>query len=228
MKSELLQPQVATVGAVLGTRKISELAAEPCLFSCDMRAAEVQGGDITAGILEQVRQVCKPAMLAAYEAGLSEVIDVRVQRLMPGMYPSIPGWHCDAVPRADYWSQPDFARLNPASFHVTTLVDTYEGGHQFGLCPTVFLDNAIKFNYDETRPVWKQLHQQIEAAPQRTRYVRPGELLCFDSRSPHKATACRERGWRLFFRLSMYHRPPVVNKVQTVQQVYVLSEENGW
>lgn len=226
MKSQTLCPQFAHVGDVQGHRQISEIAEEPSLFSCSLEHAQIRGGEITREVLTQVLAVCKPAMVAAYEAGLHEVIDVRVQRLMVGMYPSIPGWHCDAVPRADYFSQPDFSRVPPQGFHVTCLVDTDTHGQ--GISNTAFLGERLDFTYDDTQPVWRQLHQQIEAAPRRVSYVKPGRLMCFDSFTPHKTSPTRKRGWRYFFRLSMYHNPPVANGVPAQSQVYLLSEENGW
>lgn len=221
-----LYPQFVQVGEVNPGRTIPELAAEPSLFSCSLEQANALGGEITQEVLAAVLRSCPIQMKLAYEAGLHEVIDVRVQRLMPGMFPSIPGWHCDFVPRSNYFAQPDFALLNSRSFHVTCLVDTDDTG--IGLANTVFLKDDIEFRFDAKSPVWRQLHQQIESGPHRIQYVKPGCVIRFDSRTPHKAAACVRRGWRYFFRMSMHHNPPIVNKVSSCQQVYVLSEENGW
>lgn len=226
LTNEELHPQFILHGDILGTRTIPELAAEPSLFSCSLEQADAMGGEITQDVLIAIRTHCGAEMRAAYAAGLHEVIDVRVQRLMPGMFPSIPGWHCDSVPRSHYFAQPDFALLNPASCHFTCLVDTDETA--IGIANTVFLNEPITFTFDNTQPVWRQLHQQIENGPHRVWYAKPGMVVQFSSRTPHKATACVRRGWRYFFRMSMYHNPPIVNKVPSCQQVYVLSEENGW
>src|SRR5690606_11438434 len=120
-------------------------------------------------------------MERAYEAGLSEVIDVRVQRLMPGMYPSIPGWHCDAVPRPNYFAQPDFSLINPHTFHVTCLVDT-STERQLPVASTEFLAENLKFKYNEKAPVWQQLHRQIEKQKwYESHAASPGVLYTFNS-----------------------------------------------
>jgi hypothetical protein len=205
---------------------LERLAAEPSLFSCSMEHAEQLGGELTKEILHLVKLRLRTRMKAAYAAGLTEIIDVRVQRLMPRMFPSIPGWHCDAVPRANYFSQPEFERVNPHSFHTTMILDSNLDGHE--VSNTSYLQESIDFVYDEKLPVWKQLHDQIEDTFHRVFCWKPGELITFDSFTPHKAKPCLNRGWRLFFRMSMYHNPPVANKVQNAQQVYILSEANGW
>jgi hypothetical protein len=227
MKTVILSPNRA-VGDCLPNRgkySVAELASEPSLFSCSMEHAEVKGGDIVRDILYRIRHAYRGAIEKAYAAGLYEIIDVRVQRLMPGMFPSIPGWHCDSVPRPNYFAQPDFSLLKPESFHITCIADT-EGGN--GIGNTVFLDEEIEFKFNEFKPVWQQLHHQIEMVPRRIRPIQSGQFVKFSSLDPHKAIACHTRGWRLFFRMSMYHNPPVTNGVPSQQQVYILSEANGW
>ncbi len=219
-----IRPFIAPYVGVEGHREIAELAAEPSLFRCSMEHAEAMGGPITKEILAEVRAQFKADMHSAYAAGLTEVIDVRVQRLMPGMYPSIPGWHCDAVPRKHYHAQPDFSLINPNTFHITCIVDT----DPHGVSDTEYLGQDFMWEYDDGEPIWKQLHQYIERAGHTGRAMRAGDLIKFNSMTPHRARPCHRRGWRLFFRMSMYHNPPVANGVPNAQQVYILSEENGW
>lgn len=181
------------------------------------------GGPLVQSILNCIN-LSQQDFVAAFEESLTPVIDVRVQRLMPGMYPSIPGWHCDSVPRATYTSQPDFKLLHPHSFHLTCLLSTSEN-----VSNTEFLDEEISVEFDEDSAIWRQLHIAIEnAGPLKKVVAAPGRVYKFDSLTPHRTMPCVERGWRLFFRLSMYHNPPIVNKVPAAQQVYLLSEENGW
>lgn len=227
IKTVLLDPNILSTGYVNGQRTTGELAAEPSLFSCSMEHAEAKGGDITQEILHQIKLLHKKDMALAFAAGLHEVIDVRVQRLMPGMYPSIPGWHCDSVPRANYFAQPDFSLVNPASFHITCIVDTSRGPEDY-VSNTEFCHKKINFNYDDAFPVWKQLHDQLVREGVRGPTYSQGQLLKFSSLTPHRAQATATRGWRMFFRMSMYVNPPVVNGVPSQQQVYVLSEANGW
>lgn len=205
---------------------ISALAAEPSLFSATVEFALQSGGPVTRKIVEHLKD--KPAVIRAIDAGLHPVIDVRVQRLMPGMYPSIPGWHCDAVPRGDYHAQPDFSKIHPDAVHFTTLVSTAEDG----VSATEFLGTPIEVEFEDHLPVWQQLHRHIEARKDAEQHViwraRNGEVFQFETLVPHRTTPTTTRGWRLFFRMSLYHNPPLMNGVPSQQQVYLLSEDNGW
>jgi hypothetical protein len=94
------------------------LLAEPCLFSNSEEGVLANGGPFAKAGLEHIQGAFIQDIYNAKQEGLSAVIDVRVQRLMPGMFPSIPGWHCDAVPRNNYQGQPHFDAINPFAFHV--------------------------------------------------------------------------------------------------------------
>ena len=88
------------------TISLTELAQEPSLFSCSPEGVGQLGGTLSKKCLSFVEKAYEASILHAKAEGLSAIIDVRVQRLMPGMFPSIPGWHCDAVPRCSYHGQP--------------------------------------------------------------------------------------------------------------------------
>lgn len=232
-KTVTLKPKLRTATRFSGwdTLSIPAIANEPCLFSSTPEKAREKGGPLVREILDTIGDRCKKEIYDARQAGLHPIVDVRVQRLMPGMYPSIPGWHCDAVPRPYYHAQPQFDLINPASFHVTVLASTDPA-----VSNTRFLCNApIDFTFNCHQPVWKQLHEQLQeqidqgTIPSRNLgTIQPGELVVFDSYTPHKAMPTLKRGWRLFFRYSMYHNPPIENGIPNVQQVYVLSQSNGW
>tara|TARA_R110000782_G_scaffold184388_2_gene274756 strand:+ start:115893 stop:116591 length:699 start_codon:yes stop_codon:yes gene_type:complete len=164
--------------------------------------------------------------------GYSLVVDARVQRMMPGMFPSIPGWHCDAVPRADYHSQPDLSRINPNARHFITTLSTVDGG----VSNTLYMKKPLTVDFHHSEPVWQQAHRacvKVKSDPYNfSSHFRPGldgEMMIIGADTLHTAQACRERGWRLFFRMSMMHTKPInEGKFVDQQQVYILSEENGW
>jgi hypothetical protein len=58
--------------------------------------------------------------------------------------------------------------------------------------------------------------------------VKDGVLARFTCKTLHRASPCHKRGWRMFFRFSMLPRPDIKNEIPKQQQVYQLSEENGW
>lgn len=212
------------VPGLTGPLPLRTLAAEKSLFSCDWIFARSQAGPLTQSVMDAIEG--SPKIPAAGDAGLNCVIDVRVQRLMPGMFPSIPGWHCDGVPRPSYGAQPDFSLLNPYACHFTVIASTADDG----VSRTEFLDEPIELTPAPGQPVWRELHRGIESRSPRLNTFRVvnGEIVEFDCLAPHRAMPTTTRGWRLFFRLSMQPNPPIKNAIPNAEQVYLLSEENGW
>ncbi len=158
--------------------------------------------------------------------GLFDVCDVRVQRLMPGMFPSIPGWHCDDVPRNGYHSQPDLGAARNGVGHVVgTLSSSGEG-----VSRTEFVaEEMASFRPITDEPVWRQLHRHVEEGEPATWRAPDGWWVPITWRTPHRATPAVRRGFRIFFRMSMRPRPAHDEpQDRTVEQVYLLTEENGW
>jgi hypothetical protein len=209
---------VQQVGEIQGIFPLALIAAETCLFSCDLETAHRHGGALTRQILNQMPDG---------PDDMYPVIDVRVQRLMPDMFPSIPGWHCDGVPRPKYDAQPVFDDLTGRERHYTCVLSTFAG-----LSRTQFYNgDGFTQEFAEWEPVWRQLHRRMESDPLLKQYESPteGSINEFDSLVPHRAVPATTRGWRLFLRLSYYHNPALIeNGVKGEQQVYLLSEENGW
>lgn len=200
------------------------LAAEPSLFSCSEEGVGVSGGLLAKTALKHIQAAFIKDIYNAKQAGLSAIVDVRVQRLMPEMFPSIPGWHCDAVPRCNYHGQPNFAAINPAAFHVALTLSS----ELSGVSNTEYVTDAIKPKLYDQEHVYRDLHEQVERMKPRTEVMKDGVFVKFTPKTIHRATPTHQRGWRMFFRFSMYHKPPIVNGVQGQQQVYLLSEKNGW
>lgn len=221
------RPVVLATRAPFPAVSIERLTAEPSLFSNSPEGVRAQGGTFSKFALAHIEEHYAKEVKRAKEEGLSPIVDVRVQRLMPGMYPSIPGWHCDAVPRRNYDAQPDFRLINPAAFHVCVLLSTSAGG----VSNTQFMDQRHNFSLWTDGPsgrVYQKLHEDIEDLKPSVIQVRDGDFVKFTPYTPHRAMPCHKRGVRMFFRYSMYHKPPIENGVAGQQQVYVLSEANGW
>ncbi len=88
------------------------------------------------------------------------VIDTRVNMLMPGQYPSIPGWHCDDVPRGEKYAQPDFAKCQYGVNHWMCLIsDTVNTECISG---TEFLKGTREYEINPDK-VWQSLHEAVEA-----------------------------------------------------------------
>lgn len=200
---------------------IAEHAAEPALRSVvGLGAAREQGGNLLRRALEQLGD--------SYHVprGLTPVVDTRTQRLMPGMYPSIPGWHCDDWPRATYDSQPDPDAVDPEAYHLTAIIDSKGGG----LSETEVLCDELSVYYSPgvDGPLWQAVHKAVESHDVITAPMTAGRLWRFGSHTIHRARPATCRGWRFWMRLSMRHKVPDPGIVNSAEQVYILSEANGW
>ena len=143
---------------------------------------------------------------------------------MPGMYPAIPGWHCDDWPRPDYGAQPDPSMRHPLAYHITCFVDTFDGD----LSATEYVLSQLQLDVSEGTPLWQQVHKQIEELNVPRARMRGGAVYRFSGDTIHRATPAKARGWRYWFRFSTMHRKPDKALTPGPEQVYVLSEENGW
>jgi hypothetical protein len=210
---------------------ISEMEAEPMLFSADQEFALKNGGPITNWALEEVGEQLSSRLLAAKNAGkdYSVVIDTRTHMLMPDFFPAIPGWHCDAVPRSSYYDQPDLGAVDLE--YVTHFVVVLASKESDPNCYTEFISNPLEFEIDESERVWTQVHKQTQQALSEGRAERvsvQNGLICeFDQHAIHRAVRAESRGWRWFFRASVYHSKPM-NKIRHQTQVYIAEESGGW
>lgn len=152
------------------------------------------------------------------------VIDTRVHMLQPGMFPAIPGWHLDAVPRNVKTGQPDLADANVETQHATLFL---------GPAPTRFL--RAQLLVPETphgANTYSVLHNQVEkllaSITLKDEAARPGYFTLFDSQGIHRAAAAEIPGWRYFFRATRGSHLRARNELRTQTQVYVSSLGAGW
>lgn len=201
---------------------IEEIAAEPRLVGVyGLREAYSRGGPLTRRIIDALSP---DIQRSPCPSNLYPIIDTRCQRLMPGMYSAIPGWHCDDWPRDNYYGQPDPTNINDQALHFTANIDT-EGGR---LAPTEILMGPIDLTLDPRR-VWKSVHCEVENLFHRQLCVHDtNQTLIFGPRTIHRASPARIRGWRFWFRLSYMHRKPEKTLTVGPEQVYVVSNGNGW
>lgn len=222
-----------------GPFKIEELAEESSLHSVSLEWINKNGSPLIKEITQiayahLMKESNLMLLFPPYNKQLHLVVDVRIQRLMPGMYPSIPGWHCDAVPRNDYFAQPDLTKLDTKIKHLTLTLSTEKDG----VSNTEFVNEGIPFEYkpeDRSMSVWQQVHRRVfyeanlnTVLPLRTIKVPDNKLAIFSQDTIHRASPCHKRGWRMFYRMAMMDKPALNTGLVREQQVYILSEENGW
>ncbi len=200
---------------------------EPLLYSASPDFAKSYGGPLTRAVLFKARSWFEREPPPGYHW----VIDTRSHMLMPGQYPAIPGWHCDGVPR-DFEGQPDLTKLNDDAWNIVAHVST----HPEGVSDTQFLASTRTIDVDEER-VWQSVHADLSKPADLDLDITigdvcghtpgDGQLIAFSMPTIHRATPARHRGWRWWFRASMYYNRPI-DQIRNHVQVYMTSEGAGW
>lgn len=220
------EPSIAIVSHVAPTATIGALEQEVGMYSATPEFVRKHGGTIAIGFLDSIPQWY---LDDATSKGMHINCDIRIHRLYPSDFPAYPGWHCDGEFRETYFAQPDLSRVQVHQ-HLIGTVSSHEGG----VSNTQFLDGPWTFRSDRVSPdhgLWQQVNEQLEA--QRvttTRETKDGELTMFDSWTLHRAMPAKIRGWRLFFRASMWHKPGLGDggMITKQEQVYKYVGHAGW
>lgn len=225
-KSYRFNPVCSVVARVKGLATIAELQDEQGVYSASPEFIRRHGGPLAQSLLDSVPPWYYQE---ADRLGLFPNCDVRIHRLYPGDFPAYPGWHCDGEFRETYFSQPDMDRIQVHK-HLICTISTHDDGvsnTQFLMAPfTAEVDDGCT---DVT--LWGQVHNQVERQRHRSVWdTSDGELVCFDSWTLHRCMPAKIRGWRLFFRMSMWHKPNLGQggMLTKQEQVYRLSEGGGW
>lgn len=218
-------PQSRNIG--LWTPQTATLTSERMLYSADWHFARAYGGSITQAILDRLDGEPHIRKVRSGEvAGRWVVIDTRVTMTMRGQWPAIPGWHCDGVPRPDKYGQPRLDQISPSVRHYAVILSDREGG----VSNTEFLTEPVEC-VPNPLAIWESVNALVEAhqssdATLAFDTAADGDLWEFGQNDLHRAMPAHHPGWRLFFRLTTYHRPPH-NQVRYNTQVYV-EVGRGW
>lgn len=215
-------PNIKTVAQFEPIWTTDIIKNEPMMFSVDPAYAHTHGGSLTreiTRILLKSKEYKEIAMFAS-DDDFFTVIDTRVTMTMPGMYPSIPGWHCDDVPRSKTTGQPVLHSVNPFVQHFMVILSDQESV----VSATEFVSKEIELDIDLAN-VWNSVDRQINELKPDTGFIKPGDIVRFNQEAIHRASPTITAGWRFFYRLSITHREPA-NEVRNQVQVY--ASENGW
>lgn len=226
MESRLFIPEILTVGGFQGMATVGELAEEVGVYSASPDFVMKRCGPIARNILAQVPD---EFFGECSRKGLYPNIDVRIHRLYPGDYPAVPGWHTDGEFRGDYHAQPELDRVVDHHHLVGTVSTGVDGVSLTEAVTEPF--RAVIDEPDAGNTLWSQVHRQVETNKPKSMKLEDGVLTSMGSFTLHRATPAMIRGWRLFFRLSMWHRPYLNAEggcISRQEQVYRLSEAKGW
>lgn len=226
MRTYRFEPHYSVVGTRAGLVSIADIEREQGVYSASPAFVRAHCGPLAISVLDLVPDWYYGE---AERLGLWPNVDVRIHRLYPGDFPAYPGWHCDGEFRETYFSQPDLDRIRVHK-HLTCTLST----NALGVSCTQFLNEPFSCDVDadaQDVTLWGQVHEQVERQQPRSVYdTADGELMCFDAWTLHRAMPARIRGWRLFFRMSMWHKPNLGagGMLTKQEQVYKLAEGSGW
>lgn len=222
-------PNWESVGSLKTTPTIADLAAEVGFYSATPEFIRAHGGPIAREFLDQV-----PAWFytECQRLGLYPNADARIHRLYPGDFPAYPGWHCDGEFRETYFAQPDLEKI-PLSWHIIAHTSWPPGiscteilNETIDVGPVPDLDLRDEGNQ---RTLWGHVHACVQSQPRRTVTVPDGDLILMDARTVHRCRPTTVRGWRMFLRMSMWHKPNLGRgHISRQEQVYKLVEGSGW
>ena len=223
-------PSIRTVKHIDAKFTSAQIEDEPMLFGASLRYARENGSEITNTVLNAIHSDPEfdRMLVNTFQADndLNVIIDTKSVMVTKGQYPSIPGWHCDDVPRSSKNSQPDFSETTLDVQHF--LVFFSDVGDLTG---TEFVTSNHSLVVDENQ-VWGSVNNEIENMlntpyhQPHTRKAKDGELIQFNQLALHRATPAKSYGWRYFFRLSFTRRPHI-NKLRKQVQVYA-DASVGW
>ena len=214
-------PRIRTLAQLDGIKPVEEIKYEPMLFGADLDFAREQGGPLTQMLIEKLMH-CQEFKRAYSSSPFHNiVIDTRSTMTMRGAYPSIPGWHCDDVPRGEQYGQPDLSGIDEKTQHFLLLFSSVESH----TC-TEFVHKSLTIDVDPEN-VWRSVNNAVEEQKPETRSIKVGELVMFDQNAIHRAVATENPGWRWFARVSITTRKPA-NEIREQVQVYMPLENVGW
>ena len=220
----MLMPNYGVVAQATPTAE--DFIGEKSMYSATPDFAREHGGPITRELLDQIPDWYYEA---AKNLNMYPNIDVRVHDLnlegIPAghdLYPAVPGVHADGEFRETYFSQPDLSRI-PVSFHIVSTVST----NREGISNTRFINTPIQMNVDEElsdSKLWAAVHRFVEGLESyEFTDMNDGGLVMFDARTLHKAMPAKKSGTRLFFRMSMWHKPNLGDgQLSKQEQLYLL------
>jgi len=218
----LFTPEIQTIGKVKGSRSVDELSVETSVYAASPDFVRQNCGPIANGILDAVDQ---SYFDRCEDLGMLPNIDVRVHRLNVGEYPAIPGWHCDGVKRETYHGQPDPDKMR---IRDTVLCAVSMGS----VCNPEVITEQLEIDIPEIEDefkLWQYVDSKILDSTSR-REMPDGEITMIGASTLHRVMPARRRGFRLLFRMSMWHNDYLGDsgKISKQQQVYLVQGENGW
>lgn len=216
-------PSYSSVSTQIAPQNAAQIEQETMLFGASFHFARARGGVITLNFLETLRVHAESIGLAIGTV----IVDSRIHTLMRGMYPCIPGWHHDDVPRGEF-GQPNYDDPRYRSHHLMMVVDADDaptGSLPQFLCDHVDVDWPLPFD----AVVYRAWDAQIGSLPSvKTETIRSGQAVAFDDHAFHRGMPAKSHGWRFFIRASWSTGRAFQNKIRHNANVYLPAVTAGW
>jgi hypothetical protein len=215
------KPSILTLDRIQGIYSTEELKYEPMLFSADLEFAKQNGGPLTKKVCAVLEKNNLFRQAVAQKGPYSVVVDTRVTMTFKNQFPSIPGWHCDDIPR-EKESNPLFEKCDARIKHFLVIFS-----NKVRVSCTEFVTEPLVVPIDEG-DVWNSLHSYVsQQKGVSKRSIVPGEIILFNQLTIHQAKPTVNPGWRFFMRVSITYRKPV-NEIRKQVQVYASLDNPGW
>lgn len=212
------------LGNHLGSFSQTDIKNEPMFFSASPEFAYKEGGKITVDFLEAFFDD-NPDINRD-----SLCFDSRVHMLMPGMWPCIPGWHHDDVPRSRADKQPNYDNPEWKGDYCLAL-------HNGDIAPTEFAIGTCELRDTGKVPLYSDWHEQVEKHIAHGYLERQsavtGRLIYFNHDTLHQGTRALTTGFRWFGRMSWNvgydtHGRIRHNEIRRQANVYLDNPHVGW
>lgn len=193
---------------------------EPMFWRATPEFAWDNGGPLTRNFLAALKMGGR-----GWGSAKDVLIDSRVHMLMPGWYPSIPGFHFDDVPRELPNKQPNHRNPSYKSQHVMMLVGD-ASLTEFALGTAKFPEVGENDLYYQ---VWHPLVvEKIQKGILESKQATTNRLIYFDWNTWHQGVQATKRGHRLFIRATKNTTLKVQNEIRRNAQVYLENPMEGW
>lgn len=146
-------------------------------------------------------------------------IDARTHMLMKGMYPCIPGWHCDDFYRPG-GGQPDFVNLEkeaPQQHYLICLGN---------VSLTEFTSEDLRLVHPaelpKDKPMYLYYDRALEAQKDlKTVFVKENTIYSFGPLAFHRGSPASDNGWRTFIRVTRSNHRTAKNEIRYQSNVYI-------
>jgi hypothetical protein len=191
-----------------------DLRKLPQLFRADMEFARAQGSEDLNYLLDHFK-------LSGHYKYVS--MDCRTHMLMKGMYPCIPGWHCDDFYRTeDLQGQPDLENVGGVAPQVHHMLILGDNSKTEFLAKNIDLPGTrdVQEQFGIEKPVYYQYDRMLDELKPKTLFVNPGTIYTFGPTAFHRGQASTHNGWRFFLRVTESNHYEPKNELRYQTQVY--------